>query len=78
MGDVDKEFAIRTGESLSNRKTTNRLMENDFTDYKNYPLIDTLRNTHENSSYKIESDAMDGWVRGGMSAREYAKLNKKY
>lgn len=78
LGDVDKEFELRSGEALSNRKTSNRLMENDFTDYKNYPLLDTLRNTHQNSAYKIESDAMDGWIRGGMSAREYAKINNKY
>lgn len=77
IGDVEKEFQLKTGRFDLNRKSVNPLMENDFTDYKNYPLIDSLKTTHENSAYKIEADAMEGWVRGGLSAREYAKLNSQ-
>ena len=48
-------------------------MELNFSDHKNYPLMDSLQTSVDNSAYKIESDAMDGWVRGGMSAREFAR-----
>ena len=50
-------------------------MEENFSEYKNYPLIDDLKQSVNNTSYLIESDAMNGWVRGGMSAREYARNN---
>lgn len=78
IGDVEKEFSLKCGEALLNRKSANPLMENDFTDYKNYPLIDSMRDTVENSAYKIEADAMEGWVRGGMSAREFARSQSRY
>ena len=77
IGDIDAEFMLRTGEVPVNKKTVNHLMENDFVNHKNFPLLESKKNEMQNSAHKIESDAMNGWVRGGLSAREYAKANQK-
>ena len=76
-GDSDTEFMLRTGENSLNKKTVNLLMENDFTEHKNYPLIEPLENAVNNSAYKIEEDAMTGWNRCGISARNYARDEAK-
>ena len=73
--DPDNEFNIKVGEHALNKKTVNNTMEENFSEHKNYPLIDDLKQSINNTSYLIESDAMNGWVRGGMSAREYARNN---
>lgn len=77
MGDSDTEFMLRAGENALNKKTVNLLMENNFTNYKNYPLIDPIKNIINNSAYKIEEDAMKGWNRSGISARNYARDQAK-
>ena len=39
-----------------------------------YPeLIDSLQDTINNPAYLIEDQAMEGWVRGGLSARNHAR-----
>lgn len=73
LGDPEEEFRIRTGQCDLNKKTVNNTMEMNFSDHRNYPLMDDLQTAIDNSAYKIESDAMEGWVRGGMSAREFAR-----
>ena len=52
-------------------------MENDFSEHKNYPLIEGLQNSINNSAYKIEEDAMSGWNRAGISARNFARYQAK-
>ena len=73
VGDSDTEFMLRAGENALNKKTVNPLMENDFSGHKNYPLIEALENAVNNSAYKIEEDAMSGWNRAGISARNFAR-----
>ena len=77
MGDTDTEFMLRSGENLLNKKTVNPLMENNFTGHKNYPLIDPIQKTITNPEYLIEEDAMNGWNRAGVSARNFARDNTK-
>ena len=77
MGDSDTEFMLRSGENALNKKTVNPLMENNFTGHKNYPLIDPIQKTVTNPAYLIEEDAMNGWNRAGVSARNYARDNAK-
>ena len=71
--DTDKEFNLRCGENALNKKTVNNTMELNFSNKQNYPLLDELKEYNNNSAYRIEDDAMKGWQRGGMSAREYAR-----
>jgi hypothetical protein len=73
LGDCDTEFQLKTGQFDLNKKTVNNTMEQSFSEYKNYPLIDSIKENVTNSAYVIEDDAMKGWQRGGMSAREFAR-----
>lgn len=77
LGDPDAEFQLRVGENALNKKTVNNTMEQNFSDHKNYPLIDSVKETVTNTAYSIEDDAMKGWQRGGMSAREFARSQDK-
>ena len=77
MGDSDAEFQLRVGENALNKKSVNNTMEQSFSNHKNYPLIDSIKETMNNSAYVIEDDAMSGWQRGGVSAREYARNQDK-
>ena len=72
-GNLDIELQLKQGENFLNKKTLNNIMENSFVDNKNYPMIDSLQNYVNNSKYLIEDDAMTGWKRGGISAREFAR-----
>ena len=52
-------------------------MESSFVNASEYPMIDSLQRYVNNSSYMIEDDAMTGWKRGGLSAREIARQQDK-
>ena len=73
--DTDLELKIKTGQNLLNKKTVNNSSEISYIDYKNYPLIESLQNTITNPNNLIEDSASNGWIRGGMSSREYSKSN---
>ena len=77
LGDPDTEYHLKAGENALNKKCVNNTMEQCFSNHKNYPLIESLENSVTNPSYLIEDDAMKGWVRGGLSAREHARANNK-
>ena len=77
LGDTDLELQLKSGNTDLNKKTVNNLMENNFTNYKNYPLIESLQNQVNNTAYTIPEDAMDGWTRTGISARNYARDQDK-
>ena len=77
LGDPDTEYSLKTGSGSGsldlNKKSVNNTMEQNFSGHYNYPLIDSIKDTITNSAYSIEDDAMRGWQRGGMSAREFAR-----
>ena len=50
-----------------------RLNESTRFDSKSYPLNDEIKSRVNNPAYCIESDAAEGWVRGGVSTREMYK-----
>lgn len=77
LGDTDAEFQLRTGENSLNKKTVNNTMELDFSQHKKYPLIDPIQESIANPVYLIEESAMNGWQRGGTSARELARAQDK-
>tara|TARA_B110001452_G_scaffold263125_1_gene264125 strand:- start:935 stop:1504 length:570 start_codon:yes stop_codon:yes gene_type:complete len=77
LADPELECQLMQGENALNKKTVNNTMELSFAEHKNYPLLDSLQSTVTNPSYLIEDDAFKGWVRGGMSAREYARNQDK-
>jgi hypothetical protein len=69
-GDPVLESQIMQGEMHPNRKTSNPSSEVNHSQYKNYPLTPDMQETMKKSSRVIESDATDGWVRGGLPSRE--------
>uniref|UniRef100_A0A6C0EG80 Uncharacterized protein n=1 Tax=viral metagenome TaxID=1070528 RepID=A0A6C0EG80_9ZZZZ len=69
-GDPVLESQIMQGETHPNRKTANPTSEVNYSQYKNYPLTPDMKTTMQDSSRVIESDATDGWVRGGLPSRE--------
>ena len=77
LADPELECQLKQGENALNKKTVNNTMEQSFIQHKNYPLIDSLQQSVTNPSYLIEDDAFKGWVRGGMSAREFARNQDK-
>ena len=74
-GDPELELRLQHGENFVNKKTVNNMMELSFVDNENYPMIDSMKEYVSNSAYVIEDDAMSGWSRGGMSARDFARQN---
>ena len=66
--DVDQEFLLKNGDSVSNRKTVHGISEMPFTDYHHYPLIDSIQSTITNPNNLVEKG-----IRGGDNTR-----NKKF
>jgi len=69
-GDPLLETQLLQGESIENRKSVNPTTEKPYIDYAEYPLNRELKSFINNPSNSVEELAMDGWVRGGSSARE--------
>ena len=69
-GDPVLESQMLQGETHQNRKTTNPSSEVNYSQYKNFPVTPEMETTMQNSSRVIESDATEGWVRGGLPSRE--------
>ena len=73
----DKEKLIKIDNELKNNPDKFYVYINGvkkkFSDNANYPLLDNVKQTLNNSAYIIEDDALKGWQRGGMSAREFAR-----
>jgi hypothetical protein len=64
------------GEQVTERKSASTVMEQQFIDYKNYPLTKKVSERVNNPAYSIEEAALDGWVRGGLPSREIANDSK--
>jgi hypothetical protein len=69
-GDPMLESQLLQGESIENRKSVNPTMEKPYIDYSDYPLNSDLKSYINNPSNSVQELVMDGWVRGGSSARE--------
>ena len=78
LGDPELELKLKQGENFINKKTVNNMMETSFVNAKDYPMIQSLKKYANNTSYLIEDDAMSGWKRGGLSAREMARDQDKH
>lgn len=67
--DPDMESMMQQGEVISGKKSVSTISETTYMDYYNYPMHNDIRNTVTNPQNLIEESAMNGWVRGGASAR---------
>ena len=73
QGDVTIESMLREGERTWEKKSVGTIMDKPFTDISSYPMNEELRTYIQNPANQMEELAMDGWVRGGASAREMNK-----
>ena len=67
------ESQIQQGESLTNKRSVNNLSEKSYIKYHQTPLLPAVQEKIKNSS--IESDASQGWIRGGVPSRELTRDN---
>jgi hypothetical protein len=67
------ESQIQQGEQITNKRSINTLSENSDIKYHQTPLLPAVKDNFNNSATKIESDANDGWVRGGVPSRELTR-----
>ena len=69
-GDPTLEAQLQQGEMIRDLKSVATISEKPYIDYNNYPLRDDLRSQITNPANSVEELAMNGWTRGGASARE--------
>lgn len=74
-GSVDPilESQIQQGETITNKRSITHLTEKSYAKYSNTPLIPSVKKNVQNSDRMIESDASDGWIRGGLPSRELTR-----
>ena len=47
-------------------------------DHKDYPMMKSIQSTVTNPSNLIETDAADGWIRGGLPSRDAMRNHNYY
>lgn len=65
------ESQIQQGEQLVNKKSVTNLSEKSYIKYHQTPLLPAVQQKISNST--IESDAAQGWIRGGVPSRELTR-----
>lgn len=68
-GDTTLESQLQQGEMIRNVKSMYAVPENMYV--TNYPLQQDLLSQVTNPATSVEEVAMNGWIRGGASSREY-------
>ena len=67
------EAQIQQGEQNVNKRSVNNLSEKSFIKYHQTPLLPAVKARMDNSANKIENDASEGWIRGGVPSRELTR-----
>ena len=67
------EAQIQQGEQIVNKRSVNKLGEKSYIKYHQTPLLPAVQDKFNNSATKIENDASDGWIRGGVPSRELTR-----
>ena len=67
------ESQIQKGEQIVNKRSVNTLSEKSYIKYHHTPLLPAIQQKMSNSSNHIESDASQGWIRGGVPSRELTR-----
>jgi hypothetical protein len=74
-GDPTLESKLQQGELVGDKKSVSTISELSYIDYSTYPMMDSLKQQINNPVNSVQELAMDGWVRGGISAREVVSNN---
>lgn len=67
------ESQILQGEQIVNKRSVNHLSEKSYIKYHQTPLLPVIQEKINNPSNKIEHDASEGWIRGGVPSRELTR-----
>lgn len=67
------ESQILQGEQIVNKRSVNHLSEKSYIKYHQTPLLPVIQEKINNPSNKIEQDASEGWIRGGVPSRELTR-----
>ena len=70
---TDMESAILQSGDLPEKKSEMALSERDYTNVRNYPLINSIEETVANPDNLVEESAHEGWVRGGVPSRSLSQ-----
>jgi hypothetical protein len=71
--DAVLESQMQQGDFANNKKSINPSSEISYLHYSQTPMIPTLSATISNPANLIEGVASEGWIRGGLPSREYAR-----
>jgi hypothetical protein len=69
-GDPTLESQLFQGEKVSDKKSVSTVSEESYINYATYPMMEDLKSRIGNPAYSVQEVALDGWVRGGTSARD--------
>jgi hypothetical protein len=69
-GDPTLESQLQQGEMIRNLKSVATVSEVPYNHSAGYPMLDELRSQITNPANLVEEVALNGWTRGGASARE--------
>ena len=67
------ESQIQQGEQIVNKRSVNNLSEKSYIKYHQTPLLPAIKSRFDNPATKIENDASNGWIRGGVPSRELTR-----
>jgi hypothetical protein len=67
------EAQMQQGDFANNKKSINPSSEVSYLQYSQTPMLPTLKATINNPANLIESNAAEGWIRGGLPSRELAR-----
>ena len=70
------ESQIMQGDIRSNRKSINPSSEVSYMKYSQTPMLASLKGTITNPANLVEGVASEGWVKGGISSREFIRQNE--
>jgi hypothetical protein len=71
------ESRLLQGEVSTDKKSVSTIMDKPYTEQKDFPMMDSLKDRVSNPVFSVEEAALNGWVRGGQSSREEVVFSKK-
>lgn len=69
--ETNLESKLLQGENIYEKKSVSTIMDKSFMPYTTLYPTESQENRRNDPKYKVEESALDGWVRGGASTREF-------
>ena len=75
-GDPTLEAQLQQGQMVRDLKSVNTISETSYMTKNEYPMLQEVKQDITNPNKLVQELAMDGWIRGGASARENSNTQK--